>query len=221
MIIPEFTGKNGAYWNTDRWAYNLSNELEKSTIKSTFLSHTRKERLSENAKRILNADYLYGGWMEDRSYIWRGSYMEPSKFLHLGNDFVVPVGTEVAATRPCKVLQIYCDTPEEAGWGTRILVKIVDPSYTEPDMHLVYGHLSFGRNTLTVGDNLYPGQIIGYTGGPPENGGWSSHLHLQCVRGDVTRYLEDPVSLDGYGELSQIEMLSDLFPDSIRFADLK
>jgi len=220
MILPEFKGKIAAYWNTDRWAYKLSNELDKNSFKSPHLKHERKERLAENAMRILGADYLYGGWLEDRSFIWRGSYMEPSKFLHIGTDFVVPAGSMVVATRACEVVQIYCDTPEECGWGARVMVKLLNHNSIS-DMHLLYGHLSLNTLAVSVGDVLEPNNIIGYIGKPEENGGWSPHLHLQAITGDVTEYLNDPASLDGYGELSKIEEMARKFPDPIIFADLK
>lgn len=225
MIFPEFKGKVPAYWNTDRWAYNLSQvasgvtkeKYASSNIVSPYLNSNVKERLSENAKKVLHADYLYGGWMEDRSYIWRGSYMEPSKFLHLGTDFVVPENTKVAVDNPCEIVQIYCDTPEEAGWGTRIMVQLINA----PNIHLVYGHLSLEKNIHKVGDKLLPDDIIGYIGSPSENGGWSAHLHVQAIASKIDKYLDDPASLDGYGELSEFDSLVQQFPDPIRFIEMK
>ena len=63
MILPEFKCKIAAYWNTDRWAYKQSNEIDKESFKSPHLKHERKERLAENAMRILGADFVMLGSM--------------------------------------------------------------------------------------------------------------------------------------------------------------
>ncbi len=235
MLLPEFDGKRFSYWNTNQWAQGLAMEqgfcptpriskeatwnkaLDWDTImpkRSQFLNPERKERLSENAKRILSADVLYGGWMEDRSFLWRGSYMEPSKFRHLGTDFVAPAGTRVCIDESAILVQVYDDTPEIEGWGTRLLFKLWD----YPDIHLVFGHLApMNRVEWRLGTTYDPGATIGHLGTPEQNGGWSSHLHVQAILGDVQEYLNNPASLDGYGELSDLEGLAKRFPDPLRY----
>jgi murein DD-endopeptidase MepM/ murein hydrolase activator NlpD len=142
--------------------------------------------------------------------------MEPSKFLHLGIDFTAEVTHSVHSDQYMLVKQVYTDTPEESGWGTRILCALLE----HPDIHLVYGHLA-PRGHVDVGHFLKPGDIIGLIGGSDQNGGWSPHLHVQAIRGPVDEFLADPASLDGYGELADLEKLAYRFPDPMRFISLR
>lgn len=214
MIIPLMKGQRLSYWNTNEWARALSKTPTQR--RSEFLDPTVKERLSENAKRRLSADFLYGGYLEDRSFVWRDSYMEPSKFLHLGLDIVAPAGAAVRIDQYAELVQVYQDPPGETeGWGTRLMFRLLD----YPNIHLVYGHL---RPSLyhDVGTVFTPDDVIGFLGTPEQNGGWSSHLHVQAIHGDVTPFLEDPASLDGYGELAGFEAMAEKFPDPMRFIRL-
>ena len=56
----------------------------------------------------------YGGYLEDRSTLWRGSYLESSNhFLHLGVDVMVPEGTRVALDAPGTVVVADTDAERE------------------------------------------------------------------------------------------------------------
>ena len=206
-IFPELIGKRKSYWNSNETGKKLSDHR---------MLHGTNEKTIEYGKRIYGADYLYGGWMEDRSFNLKGTYLEPSKFLHLGLDIFAPAGTLVAIDKDARLIQVYNDTPEEDGWGTRLLFCL---SGQEEEIHLLYGHLS--PNVLVKAH--YPVPLltpIGYLGTREENGGWSPHIHVQAIAGDITEFLENPSLLDGYGELGDIENLSKRFPDPLRFIDL-
>lgn len=218
MIFPEYPGQKYrySYWNTNEWAQKLAEASEKGLSQSPYLNPGRKERLSEHAKRVLSADVLYGGYLEDRSFLWKGSYMEPSKFLHLGIDFVAPAESIVVASQPMWLTQVYNDTPEEAGWGTRLIFTLDQ----HPDTHLVYGHLRPEKFVHQAGTLFEPGHVIGHLGSSEQNGGWSPHLHVQAIYGTLGGFggfLDQPASLDGYGELNQIAYLALRFPDPMRF----
>ena len=228
-MFRHYSNAQYSYWNTNEWARKmaLSGREEYSSFYdgadfegpevSPFLVPARKERLSARVKKILSADILYGGYLEDRSFLWRGSYMEPSKFLHLGLDFVAPAGTMVCIDQLARLVQVYQDPPGDTeGWGTRLLFQLIK----EPRIHLVYGHLRPNALLHNVEDYFQPGQHIGDLGDPTENGGWSAHLHVQAIRGSIEEFLDDPAALDGYGELDQLEALAYRFPDPLQWLKL-
>ena len=248
MILPHLEGKRISYWNTNQWAKafrsdkvvaevqgrataaahvltfidDIDDRALEELAKSEFLKPERKERLSEHAMRVLNADALYGGYLEDRSFLWKGSYMEPSKFLHLGVDIVAKAGSAVHIDVDAELMQIYDDTPEEHGWGTRLLFRIEDP-YSNQEWpgeytYLVFGHLAPIRWPYhQIGKKYKAGDQIGFLGTPEQNGGWSSHLHVQAIRGIIDEFIVNPALLDGYGELSELGPLSRRYPDPTRF----
>lgn len=187
--------------------------------RSQFLIPGVKETLSANARRILGADVLYGGWMEDRSTLWRGSsYMGPSKFRHLGTDFVAPAESRVCIDEYAILVQVYNDTPEIEGWGTRLMFKLLD----HENIHLVFGHLApISLLNWKLGTEFEPLDEIGVLGTPEQNGGWSSHLHVQAIRGSVDEFINDPAALDGYGELADLEALAHRYPDPLRWISIR
>jgi hypothetical protein len=89
MILPDHYRKSFSYWNANQWAHDLAKQYrisleaddgldlhhdvlsdlddqqsDGSGLASPYLKPKFKERLSENAKRRLSADVLYGA-------IWR------------------------------------------------------------------------------------------------------------------------------------------------------
>lgn len=198
--------KNLLHGKWERW--NSNHEARHYDEKyPSVVSKGASGNLLNFAKMKYRADYMYGGWAEDRSYVLRDTYLKPSKFIHLGNDYFIPEDTIVLADTHLMIIQVYCDTPEKHGWGTRIMGRIPGT-----DITLVYGHLS-KFDHVKVGDNLKPGDKIGRLGNYNENGGWSPHLHVQAIRGDIDEYLHNPELLDGYGELLEREELILKFPD--------
>lgn len=160
--------------------------------------------------RRYGLDASYGGWLEDRRALWRGSYLdEDGRYLHLGVDVNVPGGTRVALPRRSVTLRVDNDHPEPYGWGTRLIVR---PDGMEAV--LIFAHLSPDIRVVP-GDILEAGEPIGRVGVPPRNGGWFPHLHVQLValRHFETLLLDGLRYLDGYGRPEAADRLADLFPD--------
>lgn len=198
-----------------KWSANKESILYEKT-KSTNLQDTGSgRRLIDRAKEKYKADYLWGGWMEDRSHVLRGCYLEPSKFIHLGYDFFVPDGTEIITDYDAVVLQLYFDCPEEYGWGTRLLLSI--PKF---NITIAYGHLAY-KPPVRSGDIIKAGTTIGFVGAKDENGGWAPHLHLQAITGSVFDYVINPAELDGYGEKADKRALKKKFPDPLPYVKFK
>ena len=165
-----------------------------------------------------NIDFSYGGWMEDRSVLWHGSYLEAeNSYTHLGVDINVPTGTEIVVDFDAEVVKIDDDYPEEGGWGPKVIVK----NLTLP-IYLIYAHLD-REIKCQVGDKLKTGQIFAKVGKAPFNGNWFPHLHVQTITAEYYKNLADNNSwseLDGYGLPADISENSKLFPDPLQFISL-
>jgi murein DD-endopeptidase MepM/ murein hydrolase activator NlpD len=110
---------------------------------------------------------------------------------HLGNDFRIPVGSNVYAVLDGKIENIKVNTEVDVtsstgyrGYGLYIIIRHTDNSAT------LYGHLS--SYIVSNGMQVKRGDIIAKSGGDPKdypNAGGSTgpHLHLSYVQsGSVT-----------------------------------
>ena len=157
--------------------------------------------------------WSYGGYLENRSRLWRGSYLEKSgNFMHLGVDFNVPQGTAIVANFSAGLVVVDNDHDPDGGWGERIILR---PDGLEQDVLLIYAHLQEIR--FKPGDRIPAGAVLAEVGGPPHNGNWHPHLHVQAIRRAqfeavlVNQFQE----LDGYGHPSEQASLSQSFPDPL------
>ncbi len=216
MIFPELKMKRFAKINLDAEARGWLAE-HTSEQKNPLLNPLVCEKFVEQCHQRLGIDFSFGGWMENRSTLWRGSYLDDDeRYVHLGIDFNVPAGTAVAVSRPTIVLRIDTDHPEPHGWGNRV---IVDDALT--DCVLVFAHLAHPGN-LRVGDTLNDGEILGRVGSSSVNGGWFPHLHVQCIKREYYQFLleNNLCDLDGYGKSDDIEFLRANFPDPILYTGI-
>lgn len=162
----------------------------------------------------LNIDWSYGGYLEDRREIWRGSYLSDSgNFIHLGVDLNVPAETIVSLTYQAQVVVADHDEGVNWGWGPRLIMR--PTIQAKRDTALIYAHLDGLRHR--VGEVLPAGTILGKVGLPPINGNWFPHLHIQAVGWSVLEgYLRTGLErLDGYGHPTTIDQLSRDYPDPL------
>lgn len=139
---------------------------------------------SRNQDLLLKAilqDYknpCYGGFMEDRSELWRG-FENSKKIIHLGIDInnLLP-GTPVTTPMKAVVVHACFDDFKFNGWGGRIILYLQTP-YLGCN-YLMYGHLAHANLPL-VGTTFDANDIVGYVGNVKENGGWFCHLHVQLI----------------------------------------
>lgn len=188
--------------------------------KNPLIDPDKCQLMVEATHKKYNLDFSYGGWMEDRSVLWKDSYLEEKQaFIHLGIDLNVPPGTEVAVDFDAVVEKIDSDYPEEGGWGTRVIFKHA----TEP-VYIIYAHLD-PELSIKEDDEVHAGQIFAKVGKAPYNGGWFPHLHVQVVE---VKYFEELKGramenehawseLDGYGKANEIEVLARRFFDPMRY----
>lgn len=215
MLFFELAKKEFGYVNLNsaakRWF--LQNQIS-SNETNPLLDPIICNQMVEDLHEQLGIDYSFGGWLEDRAALWRGSYLDQTaSYLHLGVDFNVPAGTSVSAEHDAEVVRIDSDAPEEGGWGTRVILKPADGNE-----FLIYAHLD-KKVDCRVGDRLHVGDTFASVGKAPFNGGWFSHLHVQCV--DETFFQESLTkglaNLDGYGDITELPQMSRLFKDPLRF----
>ncbi len=107
---------------------------------------------------------------------------------HPGVDIVVEADTPVLASLAGEVVESECDWNRIRGWengalgfGGLVIIKAKNP-YASGDVYVSYAHMN--SRTVSVGDVVTQGQVIGYSGGDDVNGvcpGFSSgnHLHFQ------------------------------------------
>jgi murein DD-endopeptidase MepM/ murein hydrolase activator NlpD len=166
--------------------------------------------------------FSFGGWLEDRSFVWRGSYLEKAgTFTHLGIDYNAPAGTEVAVDFDAEVLFVDSDYPEIGGWGSRVIMK-----HKTEDVYFIYAHLDYtylDRATEALaGMDLEKGEIFAKIGSAPYNGNWYPHVHVQVLSRAAFEAAADNhfESLDGYGHGVNLPGLAMEFPDPKRFIKL-
>lgn len=135
-------------------------------------------------------NYSWGGFLEDRSNLWKDHYQKESgAFVHLGVDYNVPVKTEVALIKPGRVVDVFIDKDQYGGWGGRITWDLQDGTF------LTYGHLMHDIK-VSKGQFCKSGEIVGKVGFPNENGGWYPHLHVQLM---------NKIFIDECGGISKID----------------
>ena len=171
---------------------NLNTESLKTNIDTSNSAACNEWVKSLHVAR--KVDYSYGGFLEDRSNLWKNHYnKEIGAFIHLGVDFNVPPGTKVALLKKAKVVNVFIDEDQRGGWGGMVLWKIIDsPQY------LIYGHLKHDIH-LKKEQVCEAGTVFGTVGKSNENGGWFPHLHLQLMNQDfIDSFEEDIEKIDGY-----------------------
>jgi murein DD-endopeptidase MepM/ murein hydrolase activator NlpD len=178
------------------------------------LEPTKCQRFLDNLHARLGVDWSYGGYLEDRRHLLQGSYLERTGgFVHLGVDFSVPRCTLVAAPCPAVVFLVDDDHDRDGGWGPRVFLK--QEGEPADSLVLIFAHLQ--EIQVTPGIRLPRGTVFAEVGGPPDNGNWIPHLHIQAVSPVrlVEVLIEHFAELDGYGLSTEIESLRLSFPDPL------
>lgn len=208
------SGKFG-YVNLDMEARKWMAGKKFSDAANPLLDPKICQKMVNEAKKKYGLDVFYGGWMEDRSFLWKGSYLDEKKtYVHLGIDVGFSAGMPVRATFSSKIVRVDDDYPEIGGWGARVILK-----HEKEPLYFIYAHLD--RNVACkVGDILKKESVFAKVGKPPFNGNWFEHVHIQAI---IDRYyceieknnLWDEI--DGYGSEKDIELNAKRFPDPIKY----
>ena len=135
-------------------------------------------------------DFSSGGYLEDRSFLWRGHYMKHGHMWHLGTDYNVPAGTPVALPCPGVLLSSKVDPDQNGGWGGKLIFLLKRERVWRC---MIFGHLDKIVNEVR---EYKAGEIIGEVAEKEKNGNWFPHLHIQSVGSN-----KNPELVDGYGPI--------------------
>lgn len=215
MLFPKLKNKTIGYLNLDTESKDLGLKFQDV---SQFLDPNFCEDFVNRLHEKNKIDYSYGGWLEDRSYLWHGSYMEKEKnFIHVGVDFNVPYMTKVCSDVTGKVVIVDADYPDVGGWGNRVIIYI-----PKEKVYIIYAHLD-KKGLPKVGDKIIPGSTIGFVGKTPNNGFWFPHLHVQVVEKVYfeERWKKDISLIDGYVRKEDLEKIYGKYIDPMNFVKMK
>lgn len=221
MLFPALQGKPVCRIDLDREAERwLARQNLTPADRNPLLDPAVCQRLLDDFHRRHNVAWSYGGYLEDRRHVWRGSYLDRTEsYVHLGVDFHVAQGTAVVTEFDADIALVENDSDTDGGWGERIFLRL-GPAVAAPpalDVLLIYAHLQ--NVAVRPGAHLRPGTLLAEVGGPPDNGNWSPHLHIQAIQRAMFEdiLLNRFTELDGYGRCDRRDELNRQFPDPLDF----
>jgi hypothetical protein len=99
------------------------------------------------------------------------------RFIHLGLDIIVPLGTPLHAPLRGSVAESGYESGE-GNYGGFVLLKHDSPHF--PTFYSLYGHLRLAGLPKT-GSSFNAGEPFAEIGDFEENGNWFHHTHLQII----------------------------------------
>lgn len=206
-ILADLTDKSLVLTNLDAVARSLRPRPGISPL----LDADRMDRFLRYLHHRWQADYSFGGYVEDRRELWRGSYLDENSAVHLGNDVNVPAGTRLTVAQPATLVHHVHDTCQDGGWGGVLMFRLAQPIGTIT--HFLYAHLKNEAPRLPIGSHVQPGDVVAVLGEAHENGGWYEHLHVQALtQAAWDRTQGDLAKFDGYAPVQYATGHPD-FPD--------
>ena len=159
-----------------------------------------------------DARFAIGLYGEDRDVYKGPQFRSPAspeaRSQHLGVDIFIRAGSRLYAPLPGRVLSVV-DNAAPYDYGPTVILE----HQAGPDGPLfwtLYGHLSRETlGTITAGQPVEAGQLIGFIGDHTVNGGWSPHLHFQIMTDRLGLSGEFP----GVGQPSLWPVWSKIVPD--------
>jgi murein DD-endopeptidase MepM/ murein hydrolase activator NlpD len=151
--------------------------------------------------------WTIGAYGEDRG-IYTQALFAGARTVHLGLDLGGPEGVAVHSPLDGEVLHAGYN-PAEGDYGYTVVTRHRLPADPGRAVHLLFGHLSaasLGRSP--VGRRVGRGDVLGWLGGPSENGGWPPHVHVQLCWDDPGR-----PDLPGAAPRAEAEAWMARFPD--------
>lgn len=208
-LVPTLDLARGVEVNLDAAAQEWLRQHPATGSTNSLLEPACAGAMVAELHRERGALFSYGGYLEDRSHLLRGTYLdETGGYIHLGIDINAPAGTPVHAPFDAIVCDVFDDRGTPHGWGPRLILEPHDLTRAL----LVLGHLA--PLSLRQGERVRAGDVLGAIGAPPDNGGWFAHLHVQQIsRAAVPEHQRDQfASLDGYGHARDISTIRERYP---------
>ena len=105
--------------------------------------------------------------------------VDEARTIHIGLDFFAPPGTPVQAVLAGTIESVH-ENAAHLDYGPTVVIRHEPESL--PPFYTLYGHLDPATlEHRDVGDAVEAGDVVGWLGDRPGNGGWSPHLHLQLI----------------------------------------
>ncbi len=223
MIFPKLIGATVGYVNLDaesrEWIKNKGLSIDSHPPLDPVIC----QEMVDDIHKKYGIDFSYGGWFEDRSFLWAGSYLDEfDTYTHLGVDVNAPFDTEVAIDFDGSVVLVGNDYPFIGGWGNFVVFKHLDLP-----IHFIYAHLD-NRILCKTGNIVKSGEIFARIGKAPHNGNWFSHVHVQTIDSSYfNKIIEKNIVLDGlggidgYGDIKDIKKNAHIFQDPLPYLLLR
>ncbi len=130
------------------------------------------------------------------------------RFIHLGLDVIVPLGTPLHAPLDATVAESGYESGE-GNYGGYVLLKHASPYFET--FYSFYGHLC--KDRLPEAGNAFPaGAAFAEIGNFHENGNWFFHTHIQTI---TRKGLDRGYLSKGYCAETDLAQMNDLCPSSI------
>lgn len=129
--------------------------------------------------------WTVGRYDELRPAMYTTALFGGARCLHVGVDLGGPAGVAVHAFADGEVLHQGVN-PAAGDYGpTIVTAHRVDGA----PLYALHGHLSATSLALRApGQRFRAGEVLGWLGGPHENGGWPPHVHFQLARDRPTTH---------------------------------
>jgi len=167
----------------------------------------------EQLRRKHPDNLIAGGYQEVRpfystdAYKIEGNNGPEYRTAHLGVDFWVNANTAIHTLFDAKVYSVF-NNDNNKDYGSTIILEHKTSSGIP--FWTLYGHLSStSLSTVSEGQELKKGDLIGYVGDQHENGNWVPHLHFQIM----LDMLGNTVDFPGVSTYNEIDIWSSICPD--------
>jgi hypothetical protein len=156
--------------------------------------------------------YALGLYGEDRN-CYKGEQFKTdapeTRSVHTGIDLFVEAETSLHAPLAGRVVSAV-DNAMPYDYGPTIILEH-RAGADGPVFYSLYGHLSRRTlDTVTAGQQVEAGQVIGYVGDSAVNGGWAPHVHVQIM----TDLMGKSGNFEGAGEPSRWPIWRSICPDA-------
>lgn len=193
-----------------KWKKLNLNEEAKKCPDVDYSNPKKCDEWMQKLHKKYGVDYSYGGFLEDRSFIWKDHYnVKEGLFIHEGADFNVSKNTEVFLFDNGEVVEIIRDIKMHGGWGNAVVFWI-----PKIEKYVIYAHMD-KKLYVSLNSKYKKGQKIGTIGGPSQNGHYFPHLHLQFMDKKFASKYKRFFDIGGYSANGD-KMLKNLY-DPVKF----
>ena len=171
-----------------------------------------QKRLQQVLDEAMGATYRWGvsPYLERRDSLLGDcpQMVSEQRFIHLGLDIIVPLGTPLQAPLDAVVAESGYESGE-GNYGAYVLLEHAAPHFET--FFSFYGHLRKDR-LPAAGESFAAGIAFAEIGDFHENGNWFHHTHLQVItrEGLARGYLSK-----GYCCAADLAAMNDLCPSPI------